>query len=151
MDYTDELPDMFKNAPCEHSFSLAHETEAEAVISDLSAKYPSWAMTDVQKLKLLHENACKISGLARDDLVRGDLYRTAHDIKGQGATFGYPLMTQLGTHLCAYIKSTPTFSDESLNTIKADIDDMETVLEHKLVGDGGDMGKQILNHLTLAK
>lgn len=151
MDYTDELPDMFKNTPCEHSFSLAHETEAEAVISDLSAKYPSWAMTDVQKLKLLHENACKISGLARDDLVRGDLYRTAHDIKGQGATFGYPLMTQLGAHLCTYIKKTTEFSDESLHTIKTDINDMEMVLEQKLVGDGGHIGNRILNRLKSAE
>ncbi|MBR4927824.1 MAG: hypothetical protein IKY98_05815 [Alphaproteobacteria bacterium] len=150
MDYTDELPDIFKNASCEPVSSSEQKSKAQAVISDLSAQYPSWAKTDVQKLKHLYVEACRICGQNRDELVRGSLYRTAHDIKGQGATFGYPLMTLLGAHLCAYIKKTTEFSDENLTTLLDDINDMEIVLEQKLIGDGGDAGKQILNRLKAA-
>ena len=150
MDYTDELPDMFKNTPSKSTFSLTQEIEAQAVISDLSAQYPSWAMSDVKKLNRLYDEAYHTNGSTRNELIKGDLYRTAHDIKGQGATFGYPLMTELGAHLCTYIKNTSNFSDEKLSLIATDIHDMENVLEQKLIGDGGQTGKQILNRLKSA-
>lgn len=153
MTTNDELPAMFQKIASQ-KFETATTPKSEkldagaaSVISDLSEKYPTWAMADVTKLKLLHNDAVSISGPARDKFVREDLYRVAHDIKGQGATFDYPLMTDVAAALCNFIKKQETFDANAMKYIKECTDDLELILNKKLKGDGGDLGTQILSKI----
>lgn len=122
---------------------------AANVISDLSEKYPKWAMGDVTKLKRLFNDANSISGEGRTKLIREELYPIAHDIKGQGATFGYPLMTDIAAHLCDRVKLNPgEFDAEYMSYIKKHIDAMEQILNEKITGTGGDKGLELMSNLA---
>ncbi len=145
-----ELPPIFqqkKETTSSQNEVNSMEKKASDVIADLAQKYPSWAITDVLKLKKSLNDAKSLSGEARIHLIQTELYKTAHDIKGQGATFGYPLMTELGAHLCRFIKSSSKFDREEMDQIKQDIDDMERVIREKISGDGGQVGYLILGRL----
>ncbi|MBO7258175.1 MAG: peptide ABC transporter substrate-binding protein [Alphaproteobacteria bacterium] len=113
----------------------------------MSRKYIEWASNDVAKLKNIFEQIQNLTGPEQDALIRGDFYRTAHDIKGQGATFDYPLMSDLGAHLCTLIKTTDTFDETHLAVMAQDIEDMALVLAKKVQGEGGQIGERISNRL----
>ena len=146
MNVKDELPDIFKNTSEDVSMD-ALEQKALDIIADMSKQYVVWARGDVAKLKELLKQAHSLTGQEQENLIRGDLYRTAHDIKGQGATFDYPLMSDLGAHICTLIKTTDAFDETHLAVITQDVEDMEQVLENQLQGDGGQIGTYISTRL----
>ncbi|MBR5129736.1 MAG: hypothetical protein IKV03_00725 [Alphaproteobacteria bacterium] len=141
-----ELPDIFKNVQVNEQLNLL-EQKALNIISDMSKQYVEWTTNDVLKLKKLMEQIYLLTDTEQETLIRNDLYRTAHDIKGQGTTFDYPLMSDLGAHICALIKTTSSFKKHHLDIISKDIDDMLLVLTKKLQGDGGQLGANISNRL----
>lgn len=127
----------------------AQEQSAASVISDLSEKYPKWAMGDVTKLKRLFNDANSIAGEGRTKMIKEELYPIAHDIKGQGATFGYPLMTDVAAHLCDRVKlNSGSFDAEQMSYIKKHIDALEYILNEKITGTGGDNGAQLMADLA---
>ena len=146
MTINDDLPDIFKNTVSDVSLGEL-EQKALDVIADMSRKYIEWASNDVAKLKNIFEQIQNLTGPEQDALIRGDFYRTAHDIKGQGATFDYPLMSDLGAHLCTLIKTTDTFDETHLAVMAQDIEDMALVLAKKVQGEGGQIGTRISNRL----
>ncbi len=123
------------------------EKLAMEAMSDLSAKFPAWASGDVQKIKEYLAEASGSFDDERNTIIRQKVYPKVHDLKGQGTTFGYPLITDIGSHMCGLITSKTTFSSSDLITLKNDANMMETVLWKKLKGDGGVKGAQILEKL----
>ena len=146
MTVNDELPDIFKSVSTEGS-SFELEQKAMDIIADMSKKYVQWATNDVVRLKQLFEQIQNLTSSEQDALIRGDFYRIAHDIKGQGATFDYPLLTELGAHICSLIKTTDVFDERYLAVFEQDIADMMQVLEKQLQADGGQIGERISNRL----
>lgn len=72
---------------------------AEAALAALGGDYPNWARADVHKLRVA------VAALRRagdDDRGRAAaaVFALAHDVKGQAATFGYPLLSRLAMALC---------------------------------------------------
>lgn len=123
------------------------EKLAMEAMADLSAKFPAWASGDVQKIKQYLNEASGMFGDERTSIVRTKVYQKAHDLKGQGTTFGYPLITDIGSHMCKLITSKTNFSSDDLIILKGDAQMMETVLWKKLKGDGGEKGAKILEKL----
>ncbi len=123
------------------------EKQANEAIADLTNKFPSWACGDVQKMKNLLVEASGMFNQERAALIRQKFYPKAHDLKGQGATFGYPLITDIASHMCRLITTKTQYSSTDLAVLKQDTQMMETVLWKKLKGDGGLKGAQILEAL----
>ncbi|MGN1063253.1 MAG: hypothetical protein ACI4QM_02905 [Alphaproteobacteria bacterium] len=152
MSVTTDLPEIFQKNAADTDQKQAYtpssvEKQASDLIFEMSKKYPDWALSDVANLKRLLNDARSLTGTVRERLIREDLYRTAHDMKGQGATFGYPLITDVAAHLCAYIKKATCFEWLQLSDIQKDITDLEHILSHKLSGDGGETGLSIRQRL----
>jgi len=123
------------------------ERLAMEAMADLSSKFPAWASGDVQKMKQLLGEAMGVFKQARTDLIRQEIYPKAHDLKGQGTTFGYPLITDIGSHMCHLMTSKTNFTTADLAILRNDVQMMETVLWKKLKGDGGAKGAEILRKL----
>ena len=122
-------------------------SEAEAALEALSAEYPGYARADVvrieQALALIQPNA--------DDCGEAieTVFGIAHDIKGQGASFGYDLMTQLGDTLCDLTREQIAMTPEELSRARMLIAACGTVLDERLTGDGGERGRELLQPLGL--
>jgi hypothetical protein len=128
---------------------------AEAAVADLAKSYVSWASADVQKCAefLAAARASQATGDmpagAVDDrmIATQALYAVAHNIKGQGSSFGFQLMTRLGDSLCLLTRGKRPFSDADLNVVQAHLDAMRLVLSQEIRGDGGALGDKLAQKL----
>ncbi|MBN9041331.1 MAG: histidine kinase [Rhizobiales bacterium 62-47] len=77
---------------------------AEQALQDLSGEFEKWMSIECDRLAAAHAVILKdgFSALARDEL-----FRAAHDIKGDAATFGYPTAGATAESLCRIIEHAP--------------------------------------------
>src|SRR3546814_6468083 len=73
---------------------------AQAAVADLADQYIGWVNEDLVRLEAAAKTAA--GSTAPDKLTA--VYDVAHDIKGQGSTFGYQLVPEIGALLCRYIQ-----------------------------------------------
>ncbi|MBE6449873.1 MAG: Hpt domain-containing protein [Alphaproteobacteria bacterium] len=114
--------------------------KAMAVLDDLAKDYLVWVQTDLENLEKAFLQAQQTSGEQRKSLIRENLFRTAHDMKGQGATFGYDLVTDIGNHLCRYIERFDDFDEKQMNEIKIHVEALRQIIDEALIHDGGEKG-----------
>ncbi|NQU57426.1 MAG: Hpt domain-containing protein [Rhodospirillales bacterium] len=125
---------------------MAAIERAEAVISGMANDYLNWVEEDLVKIA----NAQKDLKANRDDSKNrlDKVFQVAHDMKGQGGSFGYDLMTILGNDLCRFIEGKETASDIDVEVIDLYINTMQIVISKRMSGDGGAAGNQVLTGLA---
>ncbi|KZD11369.1 hypothetical protein [Oceanibaculum pacificum] len=72
------------------------------------------------------------------------MYEIAHDIRGVGETFGYPIASRLANSLCRFLEGRMHVSPAEKEILGAHIDALSMVIERKLQGDGGDDGRDLV-------
>lgn len=77
---------------------------AEAALADLSSQFAGWMEAEWERLDQARQ-ALREHGLSKE--LRAALFHAAHDIKGQAATFGYPLLAAPADSLCRLLEHTP--------------------------------------------
>ena len=117
--------------------------KAMAVLDDLAKEYVVWVQQDLEKLENAYSQACAVSGDERDKVVRETLFRVAHDMKGQGATFGYDLVTEIGNHLCRYIERQASFDAPQMEAVEIHVKALRQIIDKKLIADGGKEGQEL--------
>lgn len=79
------------------------------------------------------------------------LYLKTSELKGQGASFGYPLLTTIGSQLCRFIETAGNdLSDVQMGVVKLHVETLRLVIQQKMEGDGGAAGAKLLTGLSLA-
>lgn len=119
---------------------------AEAAIADLAKDYATWALADVAKgramLAAAHADAANRAAHIES------LFRIGHDLKGQGSSFGYPLITKLGHSLCALTRDRGlAYETPHLDLAKSHLDAMQLVLTKEIKGEGGKVGADLIAKL----
>lgn len=74
----------------------------------------------------------------------------AHELRGQGGTFGYPLITIFGKSLYEMTQPPLRQDDAFLEIVKAHIDAMRAVIREKISGEGGAVGLALFKELKRA-
>lgn len=115
--------------------------KAEKVIVDMTGNYLEWVERDLADLDEAYA-ALKAQPGVRDNLDR--IFRLSHDIKGQGGSFGFMLMTAIGNELCRFIESCEEVGPGQLDVVRLHIDAMKVVIGDRLRDDGGDRGEALL-------
>ena len=101
---------------------------AEAALAQLSAEFTDWMNDECEKLDLARRNA-RQNGLTA--LPREALFRAAHDIKGQAATLGFPLVAEVAGSLCRLIEETNDPQGIPLGLIDQHVDAVRAIIrEH---------------------
>jgi hypothetical protein len=118
---------------------------AEEATTALRVNYTEWARIDVDQAQALVDAAKTDPDRRREhlDLV----YAAMHNIKGQGASFGYPLVTRIGQSLCRLIAPGRALDEAGLKIAQAHVDALKLVLEKKIAGKGGDVGDKLAARL----
>jgi DNA-binding response OmpR family regulator len=125
--------------------------EAEEKLERESQGFLDWAKTFLDDLS---EKVTK----ARADVANrashlADVNRIAHELRGQGGTFGYPLITLFAKSLYETTEYPCREDDANLEICRAHIDTLRAVIREKIEGDGGAIGRQLLTslHQAIAK
>lgn len=74
---------------------------AEAAMESLKSDFVEWVGADVQKLCEARDRF----NTRKDAAAHDALLRASHDIKGQAATFEFPLVARVATSLCRLIET----------------------------------------------
>ena len=83
--------------------------DPEAALKGLSSQFGQWLQDEVAKLEAARE-AIRTEGATRATVDR--LFTHAHDLKGLGATYEFPLVTRIAGSLCKLLGD----GDERVNT-----------------------------------
>lgn len=118
---------------------------AEAAVAALAENYAVWVREDLQSARKFLENA-RATAPDNADAVK-DIFGVCHNIKGQGGSFGYELMTSIGHSTCDFIRDTDGASEAMLKIVEAHLAALEFVIEKGIKGDGGDAGRGLLEKL----
>ncbi len=114
--------------------------------AELSDTYVGWTQQALERFKEL------VAGRERTDTdidkLRQDLHRIAHDIKGMGGSFGFPLMTDFGTSLCLYLRSLPDGTPLIVEIIEAHLEAMDMILKDGIRGPGGEREQALVASLA---
>lgn len=121
--------------------------KASQAISGLKKQYLEQTKEDVRIMKDLLLKAQKAKQQERFKFIREDFFIKVHDMKGQGSTFGYPLLTEIGAYACDLLRYKQEITDADLTVLKQVVKDAETVLEEDLMGTGGQIGADIRERL----
>jgi len=77
---------------------------AEAALSELSSEFSTWMQSECERLETARQD---VMDLGFTEKTHDALFRAAHDIKGEAATFGYPEVAGVAESLCRLIEHTP--------------------------------------------
>jgi hypothetical protein len=126
---------------------LAAIERAEQAIANLAGDYLVWVEEDLEKI----QSAVNALKSAEGDAVASglnDVFQISHDMKGQGGSFGYQLMTSIGDMLCGLVEGRQEATPELLEAIQVHISTMKLVIAERMEGDGGMGGRTLLEGLV---
>lgn len=108
---------------------------------DLMDGYQGWAVDDLQTLWQAFRETEAASERTAEDVRR--MYAIAHEIRGQGGTFGFSLITVLGDSLCKFLDRRPSLDATDLDVVRIHIMAMKAVFRQGLKGDGGQLAAEL--------
>lgn len=121
---------------------------AEGMLEKMAEDYPDWVINLLRTLQEKHSR-CVDTPEDRKDLFV-EINSIAHDMKGQGGTFGYPLMTHFADSLYSVTDGRGSYTDNQVELVKSHLDAMRAVIKSRLKGDGGDIGVELTTTLDKA-
>ena len=122
--------------------------QAEQAMPRESAGFVSWAKRYLDNLSK-EVDVAKAQDKDRTTNFQ-EINMIAHELRGQGGTFGYPLITLFSKSLYESTKAPCKMDDTALEIAKAHIDTMRAVIREEIEGDGGEIGQQLFKSLKLA-
>ncbi|MGD9639507.1 MAG: response regulator, partial [Alphaproteobacteria bacterium] len=122
--------------------------QAEESLERQALDFTEWATKYLNDIGAMLTKAIEIPEKRRNCI--NEINILAHELRGQGGTFGYPLITIFGKSLYDATHSEASEDETVLDIIKAHIDAMKAVLREKIAGDGGPIGRQLLEGLKAA-
>ncbi len=103
-------------------------TDAEIAFEQLSAQFESWMQDECAELELARR---LIHTDGHSHATRQKLFRAAHDIRGHGATFGYPLAADVADSLCRALEEAPDPSRVPLLYIDQCVDAVRAIVRER--------------------
>ena len=123
--------------------------KALAEMKKAEDEYPEWVR------KTLVELVDELNGAkGKPEIERTKHFKRvgaiAHELKGQGGTFGYPLVSAIAKSLNEFTQRDMLVTDNHLEILKAHIDTMRAVVNGHVAGDGGAIGRELIQSLERA-
>lgn len=122
--------------------------KAEEVVQQHAEKYIERAQDQVEALISVVRDAEAETGDRTPIFEK--IFLQAHDIRGLGSTFGYTLVTNIAASLCNFVETVEDYDDDVMEVLNAHVDALRGMIGNDVKGDGGPIGREILDGLTLA-
>ena len=107
---------------------MAAIQRADLAMEALKSEFAGWAAHDVERLVAAREAFARTP----NSETRDGLLRAAHDMKGQAATFDYPLIARVATSLCKLIEEVKTPEALHLGLVDAHVSAVHVIYRDKI-------------------
>lgn len=141
-----ERPNLLKaKVGSEGGADMAAIARAESVIESFKASYDERAASELEDI---HALFTEMKLTKRFDLRR--ILIAAHEVRGEAGTYGYPLLSSVARSLCELLPRVEVPTQVQTEVIDAHIKAMRTIVAHKIMDDGGELGKEVVSSLIKA-
>jgi HPt (histidine-containing phosphotransfer) domain-containing protein len=117
---------------------------AEKALADLSGEFKNWMVIESERLAAAHDAILK-DGFT--NATRDELFRAAHDIKGDAATFGFPSAGAAAESLCRIIEHAPDLARVPSELIAHHINAIQAIVRERTKVDTISMASELSRRL----
>jgi HPt (histidine-containing phosphotransfer) domain-containing protein len=117
---------------------------AEEALGNLASEFSGWMD---QECEQLDEARQKVKAEGFTQATRDPLFRAAHDIKGEAATFGFPLVAPPAESLCRLIEHTPDMARIPLELVDQHVDTIRAIVREGARSDIEDVARALTRRL----
>lgn len=108
---------------------------AEQALANLSGEFKTWMQSECDRLVAAHGAFARNAASAA---ARGELFRAAHDIKGDASTFGFPAAGTAADSLCRILEHAPELDTVPAGLIQHHVDAILAIVrEHNTIETAG--------------
>jgi len=118
--------------------------KAEAALKSLSGNFAQWLQDEIGKLEAARQDVGAKGATAE---TMESLYLRAHDLKGLGATYGFPLITRIAGSLCRLIDDKDKRLQASMGLVDAHIQGIITAVRDDVKTDEDPAGRALVEGL----
>ena len=97
---------------------------AEAALAQLSSEFDEWMHAECERLDAARQ---EVKRLGFTEKTHDDLFRAAHDIKGEAATSAMPPLAAAANSLCRLIEHTPDMTRIPLTLVDQHVDAVRAI------------------------
>lgn len=119
---------------------------AEEALSQLSSEFGAWMTAECDRLDAARR-AVKDHGFSKGSFE--ELFHAAHDVKGDAATFGYPLAAGAAESLCRVLEHSPDRDRIPVALIDQHVDAVRAVVREYARPDIADIASALTRRLRL--
>lgn len=117
---------------------------AEEALEGLSGEFKNWMTIEADRLSAAWD-AIQNGGFS--DAARGELFRAAHDVKGDAATFGFPSAGAAANSLCRIIEHAPDLAKVPADLIMHHINAVQAIVRQRTKLDTTAMANELSRQL----
>ena len=117
---------------------------AEKALAGLSGEFKNWMEVETGRLAAAHAAILK-NGFTK--AMREELFRAAHDIKGDAATFGFPSAGAAAESLCRIIEHAPDLHQVPSDLIAHHINAIQAIVHERTKLDTASMASELSRKL----
>lgn len=117
---------------------------AEQALEGLSGEFKNWMAIEADRLSAAWD---AIGSGGFSDESRGELFRAAHDIKGDAATFGFPSAGAAANSLCRIIEHAPDLAKVPGDLIMHHINAVQAIVRQRTKLDTTAMANELSRQL----
>ena len=117
---------------------------AEKALAGLSSEFKNWMAIEADRLSAAHAVILR-DGFNNDSCE--ELFRAAHDIKGDAATFGFPSAGAAAESLCRIIEHAPDLDEVPANLIAHHINAIQAIVRERTKLDTATMASALSKQL----
>jgi HPt (histidine-containing phosphotransfer) domain-containing protein len=117
---------------------------AEKALAGLSGEFRNWMWVETDRLAAAH---AAILEHGFTNATRQELFRAAHDIKGDAATFGYPSAGAAAESLCRIIEHAPDLDKVPSDLIAHHINAIQAIVRERTNLDTATLASELSRQL----
>lgn len=147
-----ETPNTLRKAKIGNGPGMLDKTliaKAEEAIEAFGEGFSDWIPKDVSAMEAARQ---ELSNEPTSERALADLYRVSLDLKGQGASFGYEIVSAVGGSLSDFLApirdEKATLTPLQLDVVNTHVGAIRAVISEERKGDGGAAGQALVNGLA---
>ena len=121
--------------------------DAERQLEEATLEFRRWSLEYLGELSGFCKKA--LTETANRSQYFSNINRLAMRLRGQGSTFGYPLISTISTMLYDVTVDGCTEDEKSIKIAEHHIESMRAVIRDEIIGDGDQVGRQLVNELKM--
>lgn len=119
--------------------------KAEKAVEDLKPQIEEHVKNEVARLNQYMAKVAETQG--QDAAVLKEMYVVSFELKGQGSSAGYNLITRFGDSLCRYLEAQKQPGPKEIAIMKAHVDSIAVIMGRAIKGDNNPIGMAIVAEL----